>query len=106
MQEVLKRLRLPFHKLNIISRKQHFPLICLIALLCYVFFLFIYLRMVLFVIDNNKVYLHVYLIVNIQNMRTLMIPYAVVDTSTIYLPHVLIAFVGNAGFLAHIPLDL
>ena len=43
--------------------------------------------MELFVIDNIKVYLHVYLIVNIQNMRTLMIPYAVVDTDTIYLPH-------------------
>ena len=64
--------------------------------------------MVLFVIDNNKVYLHVYLIVNIQSMRTLMIPYAEVDSRTIYLglPHVLIAFVGNAGFLTHITLDL
>ena len=30
-------------------------------------YLFIYLRMELFVIDNIKVYLHVYLIVNIQN---------------------------------------
>ena len=66
------------------------------------FFLFIYLRMILFVIDNNKVYLHVYLILNIQNMRTHNL---VVDSVTIYLP-LDTDFVGNAGFLTHITLDL